>query len=68
MEKKDSDQVASSTVADSPSANVETNQPRNDSMGEEGSFFAGRSLCFSFSFFFNVFLFFNYFYVVYRLR
>jgi hypothetical protein len=38
----DNEQVASPASAESPSSNVESNQQRLDSMGEDGSFFAGR--------------------------
>ena len=37
MEKNDNEQVASPATAESP----ETNQVRTDSMGDDGSFFAG---------------------------
>jgi hypothetical protein len=42
MDKNDNEQVASPAVAESPLSNVESNQQRNDSMGDDGSFFAGR--------------------------
>jgi hypothetical protein len=42
MDKNDNEQVASPTIAESPSGNVEVNQQRNDSMGDDGSFFAAR--------------------------
>jgi len=46
MDKNDNEQVASPTTAESPSSNVETNQQRNDSVGDDGSFFAGRYFSF----------------------
>lgn len=41
MEKNENEQIASPATAESPASNVETNQPRTDSMGDDGSFFAG---------------------------
>ncbi|CAF3091386.1 unnamed protein product [Rotaria sp. Silwood2] len=41
MDKNDAEQVTSSTVAESPSSNVETNQQRSDSMADDGPFLVG---------------------------
>ncbi|CAF1056338.1 unnamed protein product [Rotaria sordida] len=41
MDKNDTEQVTSSTIAESPSTNVESNQQRHDSMGDCGFFYAG---------------------------
>jgi hypothetical protein len=40
MDKNDNGQVASPATAESPSSNVESNQQRNDSTGDDGLFLA----------------------------
>lgn len=42
MDKNDNEQVTTPATVESPSSTVESNQQRNDSMGDEGLFFAGR--------------------------
>jgi len=54
MDKNDNEQVVSPAAAESPSSNVESNQQRNDSMGDDGSFFAGRYFYILFSLSFSL--------------
>src|SRR5215510_13906523 len=56
MDKNDNEQATSPAIAETPSSNVESSQPRNDSMGDDGLMFVGR-----FFFFFSVFFFLTYF-------
>lgn len=42
MDKNDNEQVASPATVESPSSTVESSQQRNDSVGDEGLFLAGR--------------------------